>query len=81
MTGQASSKNETGSNAASPPAALAPWTWRTTGMALLCAATVFAIYLANGREIWSGDSVPAKYLTCALFAETDFTLTVIVLWS
>jgi len=36
----------------------APWTWRTTGMAFVWCAGVFAIYLANGREIWSGDSVP-----------------------
>jgi hypothetical protein len=74
VTGQPSSKDETGSNAASPPASIAPWTWRTTGMALLCAASVFAIYLANGREIWSGDSVPAKYLTCALVRGDGFYL-------
>ena len=41
----------------------APWTWRTTGMALVWCAGLYAIYLANGREIGSGDSVPAKYLT------------------
>jgi hypothetical protein len=35
---------------------------------------VFAIYLANGREIWSGDSVPAKYLTCALLRGDGFYL-------
>ena len=44
------------------PAPPAPWTWRTTAMALVGSAVVFAIYMANGREIWSGDTVPAKYL-------------------
>ena len=56
------------------PASPAPWTWRTTGMALIWSAGVFAIYLANGREIWSGDSVPAKYLTCALVRGDGFYL-------
>jgi hypothetical protein len=35
-------------------------------MALLWSACVFAVYLANGREIYSGDTVGTKYLTCAL---------------
>ncbi len=52
----------------------APWTWRTTGMAFVWCAGVFAIYLANGREIWSGDSVPAKYLSCALVRGEGFYL-------
>ena len=43
-------------------------------MALLWSAGVFAIYLANGREIWSGDSVPAKYLTCAVVRGDGFYL-------
>jgi hypothetical protein len=34
--------------------------------ALVWSAGLFTIYLANGREIWSGDSVPAKYLACAM---------------
>jgi hypothetical protein len=57
-----------------PPALPAPWTWRTTGMALVWSAVVFASYLADGREIWSGDSVPAKYLTCALVRGDGFYL-------
>ncbi len=52
----------------------APWTWRTTVLALVWSAGVFAIYLANGREIWSGDSVPAKYLACALVRGDGFYL-------
>ncbi len=56
------------------PALPAPWTWRTTVMALVWSACVFAIYLANGREIWSGDSVPAKYLTCAIVRGDGFFL-------
>jgi hypothetical protein len=52
----------------------APWNWRTTGMAFVWCAGVFAIYLANGREIWSGDSVPAKYLSCALVRGDGFYL-------
>jgi hypothetical protein len=56
------------------PASPAPWTWRTTVLALAWSAGVFAIYLANGREIWSGDSVPAKYLTCALVRGDGFYL-------
>ncbi len=52
----------------------APWTWLTTGMALVWCAGVYAIYLANGREVWSGDSVPAKYLGCALVRGDGFYL-------
>ncbi len=52
----------------------APWTWRTTVWALIWSAGVFAAYLANGREIWSGDSVPAKYLTCTLVRGDGFYL-------
>ena len=33
-----------------------------------------SLYLANGREIWSGDSVPAKYLTCAVVRGDGFYL-------
>ncbi len=50
------------------------WTWRTALMAAVWSAGVFAIYLANGREIWSGDSVPAKYLTCAVVRGDGFYL-------
>jgi len=56
------------------PASPALWTWRTTVLALFWSAGVFAIYLANGREIWSGDSVPAKYLTCAIVRGDGFYL-------
>jgi hypothetical protein len=52
----------------------APWTWRTTGMAFVWCAGVYAIYLANGREIGSGDSVPAKYLSCGLVRGDGFYL-------
>ena len=45
-----------------------------TLLALVWSAGVFAIYLANGREIWSGDSVPAKYLTCAVVRGDGFYL-------
>ena len=34
-------------------------------MALVWCAGVYAIDLANGREVGSGDSVPAKYLELA----------------
>ena len=43
-------------------------------LALVWSALVFAIYLANGREIWSGDSVPAKYLSCAIVRGDGFYL-------
>ncbi len=43
-------------------------------MALLWSAGLYAIYLANGREIWSGDSVPAKYLACAMVRGDGFYL-------
>ena len=43
-------------------------------MALVWCAGLFAIYLANGREIWSGDSVPAKYLTGSLVRGDGFYL-------
>ena len=36
------------------------------GKMLLLAVGLFAVYLANGREIGSGDTAPAKYLTMAL---------------
>jgi len=51
-----------------------PARWRTPSFALVWSAVIFAIYLANGREIWSGDSVPAKYLTCALVHGDGFYL-------
>jgi hypothetical protein len=60
--------------AADTPPADARWTWRTTGLALLWSACVFALYVANGREIVSGDSVPAKYLTFALLRGDGFYL-------
>ena len=43
-------------------------------MALLWSAGLYVIYLANGREIWSGDSVPAKYLACAIVRGDGFYL-------
>jgi hypothetical protein len=43
-------------------------------MALIWSGGVFAIYLANGREIYSGDTVPAKYLTGALVRGDGFYL-------
>ncbi len=74
VRGRASNEDETKGNSALPPAPFANWTWRTTGMALSFSAIVFVAYLANGREIWSGDSVPAKYLTCALLRGDGFYL-------
>jgi hypothetical protein len=56
------------------PATPAPSTWRTKAMAIVWSAGLYAIYLANGREVWSGDSVPAKYLTCALIRGDGFYL-------
>jgi hypothetical protein len=50
---------------ATPPLP-APWTWRTTGMVLVWSAGLFVVYLANGREIISGDTIATKYLTYAL---------------
>jgi hypothetical protein len=52
----------------------APSTWRTTALALASSVCLFAIYLANGREIGSGDTVPAKYLTLALLRGDGFYL-------
>jgi hypothetical protein len=43
-------------------------------MAFVWCAGVYAIYLANGREVWSGDSAPAKYLSCALVRGDGFYL-------
>ena len=43
-------------------------------MAFVWCAGVYFIYLANGREIGSGDSVPAKYLSCALIRGDGFYL-------
>ena len=43
-------------------------------MAFVWCAGVYSIYLANGREIGSGDSVPAKYLSCALIRGDGFYL-------
>jgi hypothetical protein len=43
-------------------------------MALVASAGLFVIYVANGREIWSGDSVPAKYLTGAFVRGDGFYL-------
>ena len=52
----------------------APWTWRTSALALLWSVCVFTAYMANGREIFSGDTVPAKYLTFALVRGEGFYL-------
>ncbi len=62
---------ELGEEISSSPA---PWAWRTTAMAFVWCAGVYAIYLANGREVGSGDSVPAKYLSCALIRGDGFYL-------
>ena len=43
-------------------------------MAFVWCAGVYAIYLANGREVGSGDSVPAKYLSCASIRGDGFYL-------
>jgi hypothetical protein len=43
-------------------------------MALVWCAGVYAIYMANGREIGSGDSVPAKFLSCSLVRGDGFYL-------
>jgi hypothetical protein len=43
-------------------------------MAFVWCAAVYAIYLANGREVGSGDSVPAKYLSCAMVRGDGFYL-------
>ena len=51
-----------------------PSTWRTAGLALVWSACVFTAYLANGREIISGDTIPAKYLTFALVRGDGFYL-------
>jgi hypothetical protein len=52
----------------------APWTRRTAGLAFIWSACVFTAYLANGREIISGDTIPAKYLTFALVRGDGFYL-------
>jgi len=51
-----------------------PWTLGTTALALVWSACVFAAYMANGREIGSGDTIPAKYLTFALVRGDGFYL-------
>lgn len=43
-------------------------------MAVVWAVAVFAVYLANGREIPSGDTLPTKYLTYALLRGDGFYL-------
>jgi hypothetical protein len=48
--------------------------WRTRAIAVAWSVGVFAIYLANGREISSGDTIPAKYLTLALLRGDGFYL-------
>lgn|GEM_PF-973042 len=59
---------------ASPAPAPSPWTWRTAALALLWSVGVFTAYIANGREIGSGDTAPAKYLTFALVRGDGFYL-------
>ena len=68
--------NETdrGQTPASPGPAPVPWTWRTSALALLWSVCVFTAYMANGREIGAGDSVPAKYLTFGLVRGEGFYL-------
>jgi hypothetical protein len=58
------------------PSATTPtaWTWRTVALAFVWSACVFTAYIANGREIGSGDTVPAKYLTFALVRGDGFYL-------
>jgi hypothetical protein len=36
------------------------WTRRTAGLAFIWTACIFAAYLANGREIISGDTIPER---------------------
>ena len=43
-------------------------------LALAFSVGVFAVYLANGREIFSGDTVPTKYLTYAVIRGDGFYL-------
>jgi hypothetical protein len=58
-----------------PPATTpTPWTWGTAALALVWSLCVFTAYIANGREIGSGDTVPAKYLTFALVRSDGFYL-------
>jgi hypothetical protein len=42
--------------------------------AVLLAAALLLVYLANGRTIWSGDTLPARYLPLSLLREGDFDL-------
>ena len=51
-----------------------PWTLRTSALALVWSACVFTAYIANGREMRSGDTIPAKYLTFALVRGDGFYL-------
>ncbi len=53
------------------------WThsaWPTRAIAVAWSVAMFAIYLANGREILSGDAIPAKYLALALVHGDGFYL-------
>jgi hypothetical protein len=49
--------------------------WTRRGVrALLLFAGLFAVYMANGKTIWSGDTLPMRYLPVSLLREGDFDL-------
>ena len=47
---------------------------RSTGVSLLLFLSVVAVYVANGRTIGSGDTLPARYLPFSLLREHDVDL-------
>ncbi len=57
---------------ATPVTASRPWVKAIESLLLF--VVLLAIYLANGREIGTGDTVPAKYLTVALIRGDGFYL-------
>lgn len=50
------------------------WTWPLKSVSLLLLLTVVLVYLANGRVIGAGDTVPARYLPMSVLREFDFDL-------
>ncbi|HXH11554.1 MAG TPA: hypothetical protein VNP04_17535 [Alphaproteobacteria bacterium] len=48
--------------------------WPRKSVSVLLLLTVVLVYLANGRVIGSGDTVPARYLPISILKEFDFDL-------
>lgn len=46
--------------------------WRHAGVLLFCG--LLTLYLANGRTLWSGDTLPARFLPISILREGNFDL-------